>query len=124
MKTKKFHRCSAHLPVINLRETLDYYRDKFGFYDEWTEGEIDGGLRRDDMRLLFGEDAEYLRKINNENKRFNLIWFVDNIEEVYAEYRGQGIEIADSLKDYTYGLREFAIIDINGYYIRIAESIR
>ena len=123
MKTKKFHRCGAHLPVINLRETLDYYRDKFGFYEEWTFGDIDGGIRRDDMRLLFGEDAAYVQKINNDTVRFNLLWFVENIDEVYAEYQDRGIEIVNPLTTYPYAMREFAIIDINGYYIRIAEGI-
>jgi uncharacterized glyoxalase superfamily protein PhnB len=123
MKTKKFHRCGAHLPVINLRETLDYYRDKFGFYEEWTFGDIDGGIRRDDMRLLFGEDAAYVQKINNDTARFNLIWFVENIDEIYTEYQDRGIEIVSPLTTYTYGMREFAIIDINGYYIRIAQGI-
>lgn len=124
MKTKKFHKCGAHLPVINLRETLDYYRDKFGFYEEWTFGDIDGGIRRDDMRLLFGEDADYVKKINNETARFNLVWFVENIDEVYAEYQDRGIEIASPLTTYPYAMREFAIIDVNGYYIRVAEGIQ
>jgi len=123
MKAKKFHRCVAHLPVINLRETLDYYRDKFGFYEEWTFGDIDGGIRRDDMRLLFGEDAAYVQKINSDTARFNLIWFVENIDEVHAEYRDRGIEIVSPPTAYPYAMREFAIIDINGYYIRIAEGI-
>jgi uncharacterized glyoxalase superfamily protein PhnB len=123
MKAKKFHRCGAHLPVINLRETLDYYRDKFGFYDEWVEDEIDGGFRRDGMRLLFGQNPEHVKKINSETARLNLMWFVDSIEDVYTEFLDKGIEIISPLKTYRYGLREFAVIDINGYYIRIAEGI-
>ncbi len=123
MKTKKFHRSAAHLPVIDLRQTLDYYRDTLGFYEEWIEGEIDGGLRRDDMRMLFGEDAAYAQKINSDVARFNLLWFVDNIEDVYREYQQRGIEIANPLTTYPYGLREFAFIDINGYYIRVAEAV-
>jgi hypothetical protein len=36
MKTKKFIKSVPHLPVKKLRLTLDYYRDKLGFSDEWT----------------------------------------------------------------------------------------
>ncbi|HEY2580852.1 MAG TPA: hypothetical protein VGI43_03555 [Mucilaginibacter sp.] len=36
MKAKKFVRSNPHLPVNNLQQTLDYYRDALGFYDEWT----------------------------------------------------------------------------------------
>jgi hypothetical protein len=32
----------------------------------------------------------------------------------------RGIEFADTLKTHPYGLREFAFIEINGYYIRVA----
>jgi hypothetical protein len=52
MKPQKFIRCNPHLPVRDLRATLDYYRDTLGFYDEWTLGEKDEGIRRDEMRLL------------------------------------------------------------------------
>ena len=63
MKAKKFIRSNPHLPVKNLRQTLDYYQETLGFYDEWTWPDkngnpIDGGIRRDEMRLLFGEEPD------------------------------------------------------------------
>ena len=82
----------------------------------------DGGIRRDDMRLLFGEDPEFTDSINNNKHRLNLIWFVDNIDEVYAELQSKNIKIAAALQTYPYGLKEFAFVDINGYYIRVAEN--
>ncbi|MEP7374979.1 MAG: VOC family protein [Chitinophagaceae bacterium] len=124
MKPLKFHRSGAHLPVRNLKETLDYYRDKLGFYEEWTFGHKDGGIKRDDMRLLFGEDPGYTAIINNATNRLNLIWFVDNIDEIFSEFQQRGVEILSPLKDYPYDLREFAFIDINGYCIRAAEGIQ
>src|ERR1700760_2107049 len=128
MKPAKFIRSNPHLPVKNLWETLDYYCDKLGFYDEWTEtnheGKLtDGGCRRDEMRLLFGEDPDFVEIILSYGKnRLPLMWFVKNIDEVYAEFQSKGIVIADELRAHPYGLREFAFIDINGYYIRVAES--
>jgi len=127
MKAKKFHRSAPHLPVRNLRETLDYYHNTLGFYDEWTwknkDGDVkDGGIRRDDMRLLFEEDEEFVNSINNKKNRLPLMWFVDNIDEIFSEFLVRDIEIADTLKTHPYGLKEFAFIDINGYYIRVAEG--
>ena len=60
--------------------------------------------------------------MNSENKRLPLLWFVDNIEAVFAEFKGKDIEIVDNLQTHPYGLREFAFIDLNGYYIRLAEA--
>ena len=128
MKLKKFIRANPHLPVKNLRQTLDYYRDHFGFYEEWVwtnkEGKVmDGGIRRDDMLLLFAEDPEFINAINSYSKsRFPLMWFVDNIDEIYSEFQKREVEFADTLKTHDYGLKEFAFVDINGYYIRVAEE--
>ena len=123
MATKKFIRSNPHLPVKNLRVTLDYYRDKLGFYDEWTLGDKDGGIRRDDLMLLFAEDDDFTGDINNSQHRLPLMWFVDNIEQVLSEFKQRNIELADDLKVHPYGLREFAFVEVNGYYIRVAEGV-
>ena len=78
MKIKKFIRSNPHLPVKNLQKTIEYYKNNLGFYDEWAfanaEGNIkDGGIRRDDMRLLFAEDAGFTNAINNNNNRLPLM---------------------------------------------------
>lgn len=129
MKTKKFIRSVPHLPIKNLQETISYYRDRLGFYDEWTwtnkDGKpTDGGIRRDEMHLLFAEDPAFTGDINSERHRLPLMWFVDNIEELFSEFQHRGIAIADDLKTHPYGLREFAFIDINGYYIRLGETVK
>ena len=74
------------------------------------------------MRLLFAEDENFVNDINNGKHRLPLLWFVKSIDEMYAEFKQKQIEIADDLKTHPYGLREFAFIDINGYYIRVAEA--
>jgi catechol 2,3-dioxygenase-like lactoylglutathione lyase family enzyme len=121
--TVKFLKPLPHLPVKNLRKTLDYYRDHLGFTDEWNYGETDGGIRRDELGLLFAQDEKFTEDINNTHHRLPLMWFVDNIDDIYAEFRERNIEIAASLSTHPYGLREFAFIDINGYYIRVAEAV-
>ena len=49
------------------------------------------------------------------------MWFVDNVDEIFSEFQKRKIEFADTLKTHAYGLKEFAFVDINGYYIRVAE---
>ena len=122
MQPKKFIKPLPHLPVKNLRLTLDYYREQLGFDNEWTFGHSDGGTGRDELQLLFAEDEGFTNDINNPGHRLPLLWFVSNIDEIYAEFKSRRIELADELRTHPYGLREFAFIDINGYYIRIAES--
>lgn len=121
MKEKRMIRTSPHLPVRNLRETFDFYRTHLGFYEEWTFGEKDGGIRRDELRLMFAEDPDFVAAINNPNHRLPLLWFVENIDGIFVEYKEKNIELADTLRTHSYGMREFAFVDINGYYIRVAE---
>ena len=123
MKSKKFIRVNPHLPVKDLRATLDYYRDILGFKEEWTFGEKDGGISRDGLQLIFAEDPDFTNDINNAQHRLGIMWFVDQIDEVFSEFSKKNIEIADDLRVHPYGLREFAFIDINGYYVRVAEHI-
>ena len=118
----KFIRSNAHLPVKNLQSTLVYYRDVLGFSDEWTFGDKYGGISRNELRLLFGEDESFTNDINNEHHRLPLMWFVESIDGIYTEFKNRKIIMADDLRLHPYGLREFAFIDINGYYIRVAES--
>ena len=122
MKTKKFIQSNPHLPVRDLQQTLRYYRDTLGFYNEWTFGDKDGGIRRDDMRLLFGEDPGFSNDINNQRHCLPLMWFVEDIDGIYSEFKERKIALADDLRTHPYGLREFAFIDINGYYVRVAEG--
>lgn len=122
MKPKKYIKSGPHLPVKNLRLTLDYYCDKLGFTDEWTFGDNDGAIRRDDLRLLFAEDKDFTNDINNKKHRLPLMWFVDSIDDIYIEFKKREIELADDLRTHPYGLKEFSFIDINGYYIRVAEG--
>lgn len=51
------------------------------------------------------------------------MWFVDKIDKGFNEFKERGIDIADDLREHPYGHREFAFIDIDGYYIRITKSI-
>jgi len=76
-----------------------------------------------EMRLLFAEDPEFVSVINSYKKsRLPLMWFVDNIDEIFSEFKKKQIEMADTLKTHAYGMKEFAFVDINGYYIRVAEG--
>lgn len=123
MKQKKFHKLTPFVPVRDLRETLNYYRDTFGFSEEWTLG-TDGGIRRDDLRMIFCQDPDYIREINNDLHQFTLIWFVDNVDEIYKEYKEERrIKIIQEIENKPWRIREFGVHDNNGYLIRISEGM-
>ena len=123
LKSKKFYGINTFIPVKNLRETLDFYRDKLGFYDEWTWNDLDGGIQRDDMRLLFSEESVYKDSFNSDF-RYSQLWFVDNVDQVLNEYRIRGIDIFSDIENKPWGTREFIFKDLNGHWIRVAEVVK
>jgi hypothetical protein len=123
MKPGRFIRSAPHLPVKNLQASIDYYLNTLGFTDHWIFGSKDGGVSRDDLRLIFAEDAALADAINSTSQRFPILWFVENIDEIYLEFQSRNVTISDSLRLHPYGMREFAFVDINGYYIRVAEQV-
>jgi len=121
MSEKKFWKVSPHIPVEDVENTVNWYKNNLGFGDEWYYGNpvTDGGCRRDELRLLFG-------KVNGtfeRPKELSLIFFVSAVDEIHDEVVGKGIEISLPIATYDYGIREFTIIDLNGYPIRFAETV-
>ena len=50
-----------------------------------------------------------------------LYFFVDDVDAYYEAVSAK-VEISWPLQDMSYGLREFGIIDINGYHIAFAQA--
>ncbi len=119
---KKFNSVVPFLPVANLKATIDYYRDVLGFSNEWFWGDSDATILRDDMRLLFNHNPEYAAVVNSAHANLEIMWFVENIDAIYAEYTEKKVNIVTQLKNKPWGTREFTILDMNGYYIRIAQG--
>lgn len=118
---KKFWKINAHLPVKDLQETIAFYKAKLGFEEEWYYGDppTDAGCRRDELRMLFGKASQPFQPC----QELSLVLFVTNVEAVYEELQQKGLKIINELQTYDYGIKEFSIMDCNGYYLRFAESV-
>jgi len=123
MRPKHFSHAVPFLPVKDLKETIQYYKEQLGFYAEWFWEDSDAGIRRDDLRLLFNRNPEHLSHINSNSQALEICWFVTNVDEIYEEYKSKEIKIIKELWDAPWGIREFSILEINGYVIRIGEEI-
>jgi uncharacterized glyoxalase superfamily protein PhnB len=71
------------------------------------------------MRVLFGLSASPFQPLEN----ISLILFVSNVDEVYDEIKQRGHRIINEIQTHDYGIREFAILDCNGYMLRFSESL-
>jgi uncharacterized glyoxalase superfamily protein PhnB len=119
---KFFYKTLPFLPVRNLRETIQYYKDKLGFQGEWFWGDppTDAGCQRNELSILFNQNPEF----NERVKGLELVMFVDDVDGIYSELKNKsGVEIASPIKDEPWGIREFTVKDINGYLLRISCSL-
>ncbi|MBI2418046.1 MAG: hypothetical protein HYV28_09125 [Ignavibacteriales bacterium] len=109
------------LPVKSLMQTIVFYKDILGFGDEWFWESKEAGISKDEMHLVFSQNEDFVSVLNNDTRCFELMWFVQDIEEVYQDYQQKEIPFELPLMVQPWGLKEFAFKDINGYRIRVAE---
>ena len=120
--SSKFSHAVPFMPVRNLKETINYYRDQLGFSDEWFWEDTDAGIRRNDLRLLFMHDPEFVSRINENGRHFEICWFVRNVDEVYKEYQLKEVNIVSKLEVKPWNVKEFTLEEINGYWIRVGQG--
>ena len=107
-----------------MDETIAFYRDLLGFSGEWIMNAPlkTGGINRDDIRLLFQQHPDYVKMINTDSESFEVIFFVSNVDEIYEEYKPKSVRFIEHIIDRPWGVREFIIQDINGYWLRFSEG--
>jgi uncharacterized glyoxalase superfamily protein PhnB len=120
--TTTFSHAIPFMPVRDLKETINYYRDQLGFSKEWFWEDTDAGINRDDLGLLFMQDKDFVARINSNERHFEICWFVSNVDEVYNEYKSKGVNIVSPLELKPWGIKEFTIEEVNSYWIRIGSG--
>ncbi len=114
---------SPLLAVRNVEETIEFYKNILGFEtgmvfpDENNPEYAD--LSKDGMAMMF-----LLAKnmgIGSDEKLgigVNLYMEIDgDIDEYYAELKNKGVKFVYDIKDEHFGIRDFAIEDIDGYQL-------
>lgn len=97
------------LPVINARETAEFYEKKLGFAIEilWRNPPY-AVVARDQTIIEFGEKRQ-----DFAGTGICLI-FVSDVDEIYKEYSDRQVKFSRDIGDRDYGSRDFRIRDNNG----------
>lgn len=105
------------LPVLSMEDTLAFYRDALGFEVAWVwEDNGYAAIRCGDIELHLDVQPSFTPY------RAHSYFFVDHIDDVYAEYKSKGVDIAHHLELKPWGVREFMFRDVNGHLFRVAEQ--
>lgn len=122
----KFEQLTPNLVVSNLARSLEFYRDVLGFQLLRTVPEqppfIFAMLQRDSV-MLFLNDQEAVRKDNERLATVGGAGFyivMTGIDEYYESLKGR-VNLAMPLTKQFYGMREFIVLDPDGYAVSFAQ---
>jgi uncharacterized glyoxalase superfamily protein PhnB len=125
METKpkgKIRHFSSILYVEDRKTVLDYYNN-LGFWCDYNMGFAE----REGLSLIFHETNNKDHITSNfpihGEIALDVFAMVENIDALYEDFKTRGARIHYELKSNNYNMREFAIIDPQGYTIGFGESL-
>lgn len=111
---------SPMLETKSLKETLAFYTEILGFtndgyFEDW--GWM--SLKKDGLSIMFITPNEH-RNIPEPIMSGSLYISTENVDEVWADLKDK-CKVSYPIEDFSYGMREFAILDNNGYMIQFGK---
>ncbi len=113
----------------DLQETISFYTEVLGFEVIETMGDPPGfcSLERDGVGLMYVWDAPHEHAPGEEHEHPEpqltgvLYFYPDNVVELHDEVAKRWV-ICEELGVRPHGMREFAVLDPNGYRLRFGED--
>jgi ribosomal protein S18 acetylase RimI-like enzyme len=110
--------CSPILVVADLAETIRYYTEVLGFTASWMGGDPPdfGAASWGNVRIMFRLAPEVGAQTESGQ-----IWIdVDDVDALYALHLERGALIFSPIEDKPWMIREYTVLDPNGYLLRFA----
>jgi predicted enzyme related to lactoylglutathione lyase len=121
---------APYLVVDDVVVTANYYRDKLGFkYDRfWNEPPSFCMVLRNGVCIMLAqlEQTDVMRPnrlIDPEGGAWDAYIWIDNADELNAEFKANGVKIVRDVSDRVYGCRDFEVEDCNGYRLCFGQTI-
>jgi predicted enzyme related to lactoylglutathione lyase len=107
----------------------NYWRDKVGFQYErfWGEPPHFTILQRDGLHLMLSQvanAADIRPHWKVVDKMWNVYFWVDDADAIYAELQDRGATIDYTLYNAPHGCREFGIQDLDGHDIAFGQVLK
>jgi uncharacterized glyoxalase superfamily protein PhnB len=107
------------LSVGDVRAAVDFYANKLGFIVAFTEGDPPtfAGVNLGDVQM-------FLTKGSPAPQGCSVYFVVKDADALHEFHRASGVEIVEALRDQSYGLREYTVRDLDGYYLNFGHRLR
>ena len=128
--SKNMQNLSPNLPVKNMQESIDYYRDilKFNVLMKVPEEGVPvwALLQNGSVSIMLQEKTSFLEEYphlvdKNIGASLSLFIKIKNLDDFYKEISDQ-VKIIKTPHVTPYNMKEFAIEDPNGYLLVFAEE--
>ncbi len=117
------------LLVKDLPASVAYWRDKLGFTDQQIYGEPPyfAMVKRDNFTVMLAQvdaDKNFIPNWQIVEKMWNVYFWVDDVDSIYAEFQASGAIIDYSLYVAPHGVKEFGVQDLDDHDIAFGQIIR
>src|SRR6478736_4948238 len=114
----KIKKMSPQILVTDIDRSIEFYTNKLGFdvdflYKNFYAGIIKNG---NSIHLKSGKPSTEERNNKRENEDLDIVFSVEDVEDLYRELANKSVEISLPLCDRPYG-KEFYIADPDGYIL-------
>jgi len=120
--TRPHIECEQHhatLSVKDVRAAADFYANKLGFVVAFTEGDPPtfAGVNLGHVQI-------FLTKGTPVPQGCSVYFVVGDANALCEFHRANGVEIVEVPRDQPYGLREYTVRDLDGYYLNFGHRLR
>jgi catechol 2,3-dioxygenase-like lactoylglutathione lyase family enzyme len=113
--------CEQHhavLAVGDVRAAVEFYTEKLGFRLSFAQGDPPAfaGVTLDRVQI-------FLQLGTPSPKGCSVYFVVGDADQLLEFHRSNGVEIAEPIDDRPYGLRDYGVRDLNGYYLSFGHNL-
>jgi catechol 2,3-dioxygenase-like lactoylglutathione lyase family enzyme len=104
----------AGLAVSDISTAVEFYVKKLGFQQAFTWGEPPtfAGVNLGEAQMFLGKGTP------TPSSETGAVYFlVGDADQLYEFHRANGAEIAQAIDDRPYGIRDYTVRDLYGYYL-------
>ncbi len=114
----KLSRIAPELPVPNLREAIDHYRQKLGFQVVMETSDGDSAIvERDDIAIHLFQDSTRI------HTPVGIHIFTPDLDALFAEFQQRGAVVTQGIQRKPWGNREFRLNDEFGNELKFTEPL-
>ena len=122
-----FLKNAPYLPVGDVAATGDYYSHVYGFHLEYSGGTPPefAIYSRDGCTLMLRrvDDPGQIRPIETQGGTWDAFFWVRDLQTLYEELVGTGARFAYQPVVQPYGMKEFAVRDLDGHVLGFGQEI-